>query len=195
MPIPLLPEDRRVRQGAWLLVASLGVFFAASMILYCIYIFLLTQGVDVEEPLKLPASFLPSTLFLIGVSAALHMAGLAAQRDQRSRLLQSLSIAMVLAIAFFIVQGEGMWRLLQAVNRLKAQTQNAYAFTFLLAFVHAMHVVGGLVGLIWILVKAILGYYDHERNYGVRFCALYWHFLDGVWVVMLGGFIAASLLL
>ncbi|MBU6174001.1 MAG: cytochrome c oxidase subunit 3 [Planctomycetes bacterium] len=32
----------------------------------------------------------------------------------------------------------------------------------------------------------------HERNFGLRFCAIYWHFLDIVWVLLLASFIIAA---
>ena len=38
----------------------------------------------------------------------------------------------------------------------------------------------------------VFGKYDHERHFPIRFSALYWHFLDVVWVVMLGCFALAA---
>ena len=62
---------------------------------------------------------------------------------------------------------------------------------FVLIFVHAVHVVGGLVALGIILVRANAHAYDHEHYAPVANLALYWHFLDGVWVVLFVAFLIA----
>ena len=66
--------------------------------------------------------------------------------------------------------------------------QNLYGFTLFLVIVHALHVIGGVAGLVFLLFGISRGAYDHERHFPVRFCALYWHFLDIVWIIMLAGF-------
>ncbi len=194
--IPLLPADRRLRQGAWLLIASLGIFFFSSMILYVVYIAMRLQDGGFEQlPLRLPASFLPSTVLLIVISALLHYASKAAVEERRVHLIQIIIAAIVCSLLFFAVQSEGMWRLIESMRVSGKGGMHAYAFTFFLALVHALHVVGGLVGLVWVLVNAIRCRYDHERHYGVTFCGLYWHFLDVVWLVMLASFATASALI
>lgn len=196
MAIPLMPEDRRARQGAWLLIASLGVFFFSSMFLYVVYIYLRLQGSGFDRfPLKLPISFVASTLLLIGISITLHFSVAAARSDRYFQLIQLLAISLAMAIGFFVVQFDGMSWLVKEVWRIDDAGSNAYAFTFLLALIHALHVVGGLVAMIWVFVNAIRGKYDHERNYGIQFCGLYWHFLDVVWILMLCSFITASCLI
>ncbi len=54
-----------------------------------------------------------------------------------------------------------------------------------LAFLHALHVAGGVLALGIVGARSLLGKYDHERYWAVDFAALYWHFLDVVWVSML----------
>jgi heme/copper-type cytochrome/quinol oxidase subunit 3 len=61
-----------------------------------------------------------------------------------------------------------------------------YGLIFFLILVHALHVVGGLVGLSVTTAHALQGRYDHERYGGVKHAAMYWHFLDAVWLVMYG---------
>jgi cytochrome c oxidase subunit 3 len=57
--------------------------------------------------------------------------------------------------------------------------------------VHALHVLGGLIGLGVTTAHAFQGRYDHENYVGVKSAAMYWHFLDGVWIIMyLGIFFA-----
>lgn len=54
-----------------------------------------------------------------------------------------------------------------------------------LIFIHALHVVGGIVALGIVAYYGYKGAYDHEHHTGVTNCTLYWHFLDAVWIIML----------
>jgi heme/copper-type cytochrome/quinol oxidase subunit 3 len=47
-----------------------------------------------------------------------------------------------------------------------------------------MHVVGGIVMLLIVTARTFRGRYDHEHSTPVYNAALYWHFLDAVWLVM-----------
>ncbi len=191
-----IEEDRRSRQGAWLLLASLGAFFFSSMLLFVVYVARRTgqTGADADG-YSIPRSFLTSTLLLIGISVSLHYAVMAARRDQTTSVLRLSLLAMGLALGFFIVQSEGMYMLITRALEDTSFNSSLYPFTFFLAMVHALHVVGGMIALVMVVSGAAKQRYDHERYWGLQFCALYWHFLDIVWLVMLLGFVTAIILI
>jgi cytochrome c oxidase subunit 3 len=60
-----------------------------------------------------------------------------------------------------------------------------------MAFLHALHVIGGMGFLGFVMVQAARQRYDHERHWTVDNCASYWHFLDAVWIIMLVTFFIA----
>ena len=188
----LLEEDRRARQGAWLLLGSLAAFFLSSMLLFVIYVARRTGnlGADARD-YSLPRSFIASTLLLLGISVSLHFAVSAARRDQAARVFRLSILAMGLALGFFVVQSEGMYVLMTRALQDSSFNSSLYPFTFLLALLHALHVVGGVIALVSVVANAARHQYDHERYWGIQFCALYWHFLDAVWIVMLFGFLVA----
>jgi heme/copper-type cytochrome/quinol oxidase subunit 3 len=64
-----------------------------------------------------------------------------------------------------------------------------FGLAFCLILLHAAHVIGGVVALWVVTVKAMKDRYDHENYQGVRHAAVYWHFLDIVWVAMLAVFL------
>lgn len=190
-----LPIDVRAMQGVWLLLGSLGVFFFSSIILYVVYIALRLQSERaITQRLVLPWSFIPSTLLLVGVSVCLEL-GLRAARRDRHRLVKKLVVAAcAMGIGFLFVQSDGMNRLLIGLADAPTRNESAYGYTFILAFLHAAHVVGGVVGLWWTARNALADRYDHERTVGLWFCTLYWHFLDIVWVLLLVSFWIALVL-
>lgn len=190
-----LPADARAMQGVWLLLASLGVFFFSSILLYVVYVYMrVNSDRAITQRFELPWSFLPSTLLLIGVSVCLELAYRSAKRDRFQSVKRLTVAACVMGIGFLFVQSDGMKRLLDGLSDAPTRNESAYGYTFVLAFLHAAHVVGGVIGLWWTARNAIGNRYDHERSFGLRFCTLYWHFLDAVWVILIISFwIALSL--
>ena len=59
-----------------------------------------------------------------------------------------------------------------------------YGLIFVLVLLHAAHVLGGIIALLRTGQQASRGVYDHEHYQPVRHVALYWHFLDAVWLAM-----------
>jgi cytochrome c oxidase subunit 3 len=184
-------------QGVWLFLLMLSVFFVSSILLYIIYVAmrLSPEAAMRARSFYLPKSFVPSTLLLVGVSGALEWALRSAKKDRTADTKRACLAALVMGILFMVVQSEGMYRLIFASSESASLRTSAYALTFALALVHALHVVGGLVGLVSTFFGSLQSKYDHERYFGLKFCTLYWHFLDIVWVFLMASFIIASWLI
>jgi cytochrome c oxidase subunit III len=188
-----LAEDRRSEQGAWLFLGSLSVFFVSCMILYAIYVLLrISPEAGDIQPFYLPRNFLLTTVNLIAISVLLHLAVGAVRREQQIDLARYVIIAFILSLVFFALQGSALSWMIAELMKPTASFRNLYGLTFFLVIVHALHVVGGVAALTFLLFGLSRGAYDHERNFPVRFCALYWHFLDFVWILMLAGFALAA---
>ncbi len=182
-------QDRRSEQGAWLFLGSLTVFFVACMILYTIYVVLRVSPQTEElQPFYLPVSFLLTTVNLIAISMILHMAVVAVRNERQADFTRYIIISMILALAFFVIQGSGLTWMIAQLQRPDASLNNLYGLTLFLVIVHALHVIGGVAGIVFLLFGLSRQAYDHERNFPVRFCAMYWHFLDLVWIIMLFSF-------
>ncbi len=190
-----LAEDRRSEQGAWVFIASLTVFFIACIVLYAVYVFLRIRPAAGEiVPFYLPRGFLFTTVTMVAISILLHLAVGAARREKQVDLARYLYLAFAVSILFFILQGTSLSWMIDQMMKPTSATQNLYGLTFFLVVVHALHVVGGVAALNMLLFGLARQAYDHERNFPIRFCALYWHFLDVVWILMLFSFGLAAFL-
>jgi cytochrome c oxidase subunit 3 len=49
---------------------------------------------------------------------------------------------------------------------------------------HAAHVIVGLALVAWVFIRAWRRRIDHERYLSLELVALYWHFVDAVWVFL-----------
>lgn len=164
------------------------------MILYAVYVGMrLGQPNAAIQPFYLPPLFIVTTVNLIAISTVLHLAVQAVRCERRGDLLRYIVIAYVLGFCFFLIQGIGLSQMMWRMQQPGRAMANLYGMTFFLVVVHAAHVVGGMAGLTFVLFGIQRGRYDHERNFPIRFCALYWHFLDIVWLLMLSGFIYAAI--
>ena len=55
---------------------------------------------------------------------------------------------------------------------------------FIITGFHGLHVSGGVVGLIFVSLKAFRGGYTQAAHDGVELMGLYWHFVDVVWIIL-----------
>lgn len=181
-----LPEDARAFQGVVLLLVSLGVFFFSSMLLYAIYVLLrIAPEVGQIIPFYLPRGFLLTTTILIAISVLLHMAVGAVKLERQVDFRRYVVLALALSLVFFATQGSGLFWMVNQLLQPHPTMVNLYGFTMFLVIVHALHVIGGVAGLVFLVFGIFRQAYDHERYFPVRFCAFYWHFLDVVWIVMM----------
>jgi heme/copper-type cytochrome/quinol oxidase subunit 3 len=95
------------------------------------------------------------------------------------------------ALAFTMFQAIGLQELLTKHFSATDGSTKSFGICFTLAFLHALHVIGGIGFLGFVIAQASQQRYDHERHWTVDNCASYWHFLDAVWIVMLATFFIA----
>jgi heme/copper-type cytochrome/quinol oxidase subunit 3 len=176
--------------GMWLFLAALAMLFGATMIAYFI---VRSRQPTAVQSLQLPRSLWVSTALMLAGSVAIHFAVDAARRERQQELRRHLVMTCIFAGMFVIVQTPAMIALLRQHRQMAAQQQVfLYGLIFVLILVHALHVLGGLVGLALTTAHALRGRYDHENYTGVKSAAMYWHFLDVVWIIMYLGILLAG---
>lgn len=119
-----------------------------------------------------------ATIVLVASSGAMHMAVVAARRDDRRGASLWLGITTLMGAVFL---GNQVLEYAQADFSID---DNAYGSIFyLLTGFHGLHVLGGLI-FMGAIVVAIWGRSRAPAHETVDVCAYYWHFVDVVWVAM-----------
>lgn len=186
--------------GLYLLLASLGMFFIGAMWAFI----LLRQGVP-AVPGRFPPVLWASTVVLLVGSVSLQSALGQVRRERQAEFRRWLVTALACGCLFCVLQSVGLVDLLlshfenlRAAARQPATTQleslravRSWGFLFVLVLLHVLHFIGGLVVLFRVTLEARRGRFDHEFHPGVKLCAIYWRFLDVVWLVMLATFTIA----
>lgn len=169
--------------GMYLFLAALFMLFASGMLGYLIIRLAGAQKLPLHS-LHLPTALWLSTVLVISASFTIQRAVAEVNRERQESFRRWLGATLLLAIAFVIVQAPSMAVLLRNQELLRQHRLALYGLVFTLVLLHALHVIGGIAALARTSQQAARGKYDHEHNLPVRHVALYWHFLDGVWLVM-----------
>lgn len=125
-----------------------------------------------------------NTVMLVLASVALESARSAGRKGQMRGLKIGLIAAGVLTFAFLGGQ-LAAWRQLSASGQFVTSSA-AIAFFYLLTAVHGLHLLGGL--LVWgkTIGRLAGGAELIDVRLSVELCAVYWHYLLLVWVVLFG---------
>lgn len=176
------PDERLSagRFGMWVFLAVLAVFFAAAMIaLIAVRIDLgdssLWAGADVPS---LPKSLLASTVVLGLASLVLEWARRTI--DRGADPCPALRAGLALGLLFVLLQG---WAWIDLWQRNLTPTTDLYGWSFyVLTGVHALHVLGGLIAIGWVLGRWHRPTAMPQRRGSIAFTAMYWHFLGVAWL-------------
>ena len=134
---------------------------------------------------SLPGIAIVSTAIIITSSLTMLIAQLAIKKNNYALTSLALFITLGLGVAFFFTQIEA-WRQLsaQGIYFFGKYSNASGSFLFLIALVHLFHMIGGLIALIVSLTKALLKKYSASDYLGIELTAIYWHFLDLLWVYL-----------
>jgi cytochrome c oxidase subunit III len=164
---------------------GLGVFLAVAGSLFALfsstYMMRMHMGAD-WRPLPVPPLLWLNTGVLIASSVALHRAQVAARGNNMNGVREAVLAGGLLALAFLAGQLLA-WRQLDAAGYFLASNP-ANSFFYLLTAVHGLHVLGGLVALARAAGRVWSGEDADRVRLSVELCAIYWHFLLFVWLVL-----------
>jgi cytochrome c oxidase subunit III len=94
-----------------------------------------------------------------------------------------LAITLTLGVVFVIMQIIGFNQLWH--NGITLTKNVSFSFLYIIVGLHALHVIGGIVALIVLLVKA---YSLKRKNYSpvpIELMNIYWHFVDFLWIYLI----------
>lgn len=125
---------------------------------------------------------LPSinTVILLSSSLVIRKAGLAIKADDVKGLRLWFTLTALMGAIFLAGQ-------LYEYSHLEfGLTTNLFASTFyVLTGFHGLHVAAGLLFILAVLWRSLKpGHYSAQHHFGVEAAEIYWHFVDGVWIVL-----------
>ncbi|WP_407084068.1 cytochrome c oxidase subunit 3 [Tellurirhabdus bombi] len=163
----------------WLFIVSILMLFASMTSAYLVR---RAEGNWLE--FTIPAIFSYSTGVLIISSASMQWAYNAAKKDNFGVLKTAISITFVCGLLFLVMQYLG-WRDLVAQNVYFVGNPSG-SFMYVFTGLHAFHLISGLFVLLFAL-RAAFNLKIHAKNLTqIEIANTYWHFLDILWIYLLG---------
>jgi len=165
---------------------ALKVFLAIVTVLFMLLVVAYARRMAYEDWRPSPQLGLlwANTFALVLSSVALQWAVFSARRGQ----MDGMRVAFLAGGAFTVVFLVGQilaWRQLGTMVYFDV-TNPAIAFFYLITGLHGLHLLGGLVAWGRTFTK-VWGDFDLAKiRHSVELCALYWHYLLGVWLVLFG---------
>jgi cytochrome c oxidase subunit 3 len=133
----------------------------------------------------LPVMFWVSSGIILASSITMHWAVVSIRNNKLQQLIQAVGATLILGILFGVSQVYGWGELLDGGIYFAGKSANpSGSFIYALSGLHLFHIISGLIALTVVLVKALGQKYAPDNSSGVRLCATYWHFLDGLWIYL-----------
>lgn len=172
-------DNRKV--AIWAFIGSECLFFASLISTYLVY-----KGKSISGPTPADIFEIPLVTFGTGVllfsSFFVVLALNGAQRGDRSRLIKWLSLTVLCGL-FFV--GMQVYEFQHFYHKGLGFSTNLFSSSFyVLTGFHGTHVSLGVLWLGTLLVQAIKGNIPPEKALNLEIAALYWHFVDVVWIVI-----------
>lgn len=134
---------------------------------------------------ELPAMFWISTGIILISSLTMSFAVNAAKKNNFTGVKAFLLITILLGIGFTITQFLGWNILLDSGIYFAGRMSNpSGSYMYVLTGVHLAHIISGLIFLLAVYFKASKNLYNSNNNEGIKRGAIYWHFLDFLWLYL-----------
>ncbi len=171
--------------GMWIALLVILMTFAG---LISTYVFIALNKNQEWQPFNLPVQIVISTLIILASSVTYEFAKHSIIKGDQKRFWTWLMVTTGLGATFISSQIFAWFELAQSGIYVAG---NPYAgFFYILTAAHAVHLVGGIVALGYLVLRARRPTYNPEnllkRQTAARVVGLYWHSMDGLWLVLFG---------
>lgn len=162
----------------WVAIGSMMMMFAGLTSAYIV-----KRNQANWTSFEIPTLFWVSTIVIVASSITMYLS-LRAFRARNVKQHRSLFfITLLLGVIFIGTQLLGFKQLYDQGFTL--QKNVAFSFLYVIVGLHAVHVIGGIVALIVMNIKALS---NKSRQYSAvpfEVMSTYWHFVDVLWLYLL----------
>lgn len=181
-PQSFSPE--RYRIGMWVGLASILMLFTALSSAYIVR----AAGASDWRPLTMPRLLWLSTALILASSFTLEIARRSLKVGREQNYNRWLLATLLLGLGFLVSQFLS-WRQLVAQGIYLASNPHS-SFFYLLTGIHGLHLLGGIIGLDYLLLrtwrKRDVAHAEAKRQATADAITIYWHFMDALWLYLFG---------
>lgn len=188
----LAHQQETATLGVWAFLATEVLFFSSLLTAYCVFHFLYPAGFAAAGRLTQIVIGTANTAVLLTSSLtmalAIHAIELGESRPMRRYLLATALMGLVFiglkSIEYYKEFADGF--VPGAWFHYDGPHPHAVELFFFIYFVatgiHALHLTIGIGAVFFVIWRSRKGAFTRDYHAGVEGLALYWHFVDAVWV-------------
>jgi Heme/copper-type cytochrome/quinol oxidase, subunit 3 len=162
----------------WVAIGSIIMMFAGLTSAYVV-----KSGQASWQNIQIPTIFLYSTGVILLSSLTMQMALRSFKDREMQKYRLFIATTFVLGTCFIILQLTGFQQLWKSGVTLNGS--GAGQFLYVIAGLHILHVLGGIVALLVIFLKAFFGKIKLYNAVSVEVISTYWHFVDLLWIYLI----------
>lgn len=140
---------------------------------------------DWMKNFEMPVEFYISTVVIICCSITFFLAKRAIRKDNRSAVTGLLLATLALGSLFAYCQIMGFNSMYeQELYPVGGAGAITISFVWIIVVAHLAHLAGGMISLLIIIYNHFKQKYSSSQTLGIELGAMYWHFLDFLWIYL-----------
>jgi cytochrome c oxidase subunit 3 len=163
----------------YIAIGSMTMMFAGWISAYMV-----REGQGRWDHIQLPSAFYISTALILLSSVTVYLATRAHRKKNFGSYKLFLIATIILGASFISYQISGFSYMYNEMDILLNGNNAAGEFTYVIPFVHGIHVLGGIIALVIMLLLAFWG--KNRKNptssRGIEIASTFWHFVDALWL-------------
>ncbi len=169
----------------WVAIASILMAFAGLT-----SAFIVKSNLVGWKTIEMPKIFYVSTAVMLASSLTIQMALRSFRQREMKNYRLLLGVTFLLGVIFIMCQWLGFTNLWEQQKITFKGSAGAGQFLYVIFGLHALHVIGGVIALIVLFLKAFFGSVKRYSSVPIEVASTYWHFVDILWIYLLVFFIA-----
>lgn len=174
-------NSRAKKMMLWFGIVSLIMSFAGWTSAFVVS----SSRPDWLKDFQLPNAFIYSTVVIILSSGTFLLAKQALKKSNRQLTTIWLLATLVLGGVFIFNQFSGFQQIIDLGYNFTGPTSNVtMSYIYLIAIMHILHVVVGLICLLVVIYNHFKQKYNASKMLGFELASTFWHFIDLLWVYL-----------
>jgi cytochrome c oxidase subunit 3 len=174
-------HNRAKKMMLWFGIISLIMSFAGWTSAFVVS----SSRPDWLHDFQLPNAFIISTIILLISSLTFALAKRALKNNKRQQTTLLLITTLILGILFIVSQFSGFQQIIDLGYNFTGPTSNVtMSYIYLIAVVHILHVIVGLICLLVVIYNHFKQKYQPTNMLGLELAATFWHFIDILWLYL-----------
>ncbi len=174
-------KEKTYKLLLWFAMISICMIFAGLTSAYVVS----KSRPDWLKDFHLPIAFLSSTIAMLLSSFTFYSALQTMKKGNRNQTTILLFFTLALGIAFIALQLKGFGQVIENGYFFTGSESNVTtSFLYITVLVHIAHLLGGIISLLIVIYNHYKQKYNSTQTLGIELSAMYWHFMDFIWVYL-----------